>query len=58
MAIVHSKPVLKIILPYKTKSYNDVEEQETEGIPIHNIHTTKKYSDETLKENLKGVKQK
>jgi len=43
--LLHSKPLLEsgtqgtkcnseVILPYKTKSYNDGEEQETEGIPM------------------------
>jgi len=43
--LLHSKPLLEsgtqgtkcnseVIIPYKTKSYNDGEEQETEGIPM------------------------
>jgi len=43
--LLHSKPLLEsgtmgtkcnseVVLPYKTKSYNDGEEQETEGIPM------------------------
>ncbi len=38
--LLHSKPLLKIILPYTIKSCNDGEEQETEDIPIHCIEWT------------------